>query len=71
LGKAVALACFYFGVRSAWTKLSLRRVAGKLPKHFRKDSQAHLIWFTSKKLYFNSSQMCGTNMLVLVLVTHQ
>jgi hypothetical protein len=27
------------------------------------DGLAHLIWFTSTKLYFNSSRMCGTNII--------
>ena len=32
--------------------------------HFREEGRVHLIWFTSKKLYFNSIDMCGTNIVV-------
>jgi hypothetical protein len=36
----------------------------ELPKPFRDDSLAHLIWYTSEKLYFDTSLMCGTNISV-------
>jgi len=34
------------------------------PKPFRNGSQAQLIWYTSKKLYFDTSLMCRTNITV-------
>jgi hypothetical protein len=34
------------------------------PKPFRDGSRAHLIWYASKKLYFDTSLMCRTNITV-------
>ena len=36
----------------------------KPSQYFHYDNQVHLMWYTSKKLYLNSSLMCRTNIIV-------